>query len=288
MASATVLRSLNCYSGPDTRLPPLQHVKPGVFEVLDTRRKRTTEYLELGGVQDVPGQRAWICSRWRDRIYARLHPETTQTDLLVVPEAAIVSLLPAFYGYSYVLHGPRYPYPIPYVPNLPLEPPVVNNCCTFVEGLLVKAWLDTIPSGFRWSKKRHGQMMIWSTDDYFSPVTSTVETRMAEAIDDPDAFPEPWTVVQAWRKHWSGGHTFMVLDSHPPSQRILTLESNKAFGMNGPGFRGIGDLDIVPHPGADWFESPDVWTWARFRKTYPYMKLAKLAVDDVQWVAKGS
>ncbi len=288
MASATVLRNLNCYSGPDTRLPPLKQLKPGVFTVLDTRRNKTTDYFELSGVQGVPDRRAWVCSRWQDRVYARLHPETTQTDLLVVPEEAIVSLLPRFYGYSYVLHKPRYPYPIPYVPNLPLEPPVANNCCTFVEGLLVKAWYDTITSGFRWSMKRHGQMMIWSTDDYFSPVTAAVETRMAEAIDDSDAFPEPWTVVQGWRKRRRGGHTFIVLDSHQPSQRILTLESNNAFGMNGPGFREIGDLDQVPHPGAKWFESSAVWTWARFRETYPYMKLAKLAVGDVQWVAEGS
>ncbi len=288
MASATVLKNLNCYSGPDTRLAPLKHLKPGVFEVLDTRRNRATEYFQLGGVRGVADGRAWVCSRWKDRVYARLHRETTQADLLTVPEEAIVRLLPAFYGYSYVLRNPRYPYPIPHVPNLPLEPPVANNCCTFVEALLVKAWLDTIASGFRWSQKRHGQMMIWSTDDYFSPVTAAVEARMAEKIDDPDAFPEPWTVVQGWRKRWSGGHTFIVLDSHQPSRRILTLESNKAFGMNGPGYRAIGDLDQLPHPGAEWFESPAVWTWAKFRETYPYMELARLAVDDVKWVAKGS
>ncbi len=287
MANATVLRNLNCYSRPDTRQPPLKLLKPGVFKVLDTRRRKTADYFELSGVPGVPDGRAWVCSRWNQRIYARLHEEKTHTDLLIVPEEAIVSLLPAFYGYTYVLKNPRYPFPLPYVPNLPLEPPVANNCCTFVEGLLVKAWCDTITTGYRWSRKRHGQMMIWSTDDYFSPVTAAVEARMAEAIDDPDTFPEPWTVVQAWRKRWSGGHTFIVLDSHPPSQRVLTLESNKAFGMNGPGFREIGDLDKVPHPGAKWFESSAVWTWARFREVYPWMKLAKLAIDDVSWVTKG-
>ncbi len=291
MANATVLRHLNCYSGPDTRKPPLTVLRPGVFPVLDVRRGRNADYFELGGVKDVPGGRAWVCSRWQTRVYARLHEAEKHTDLLMVPEEAIVSLLPAFHGYGYSLKKPRYPYPIPYVPSLPLEPPMANNCCTFVEGLLVKAWCDTITSGFRWSQKRHGQMMIWSTDDYdeyFSPVTAAVEARMAEEIDDPDAFPEPWTVVQAWKEQWKGGHTFIVLDSHEPSQRILTLESNMAFGMDGPGFRGIGDLDQVPHPGSGWYENPAAWTWSKFRDTYPLMKLAKLAVGDVSWVADGA
>lgn len=288
MANATVLRNLNCYSKPDTRLQPLELLKPGVFPVLDTRRGRNADYFELDGIQGVPDGRAWVCSRWKQRVYARLHEEEPHTDLLTVPEEAIVCLLPAFYGYTYSLKQPRYPYSIPYLPSLPLEPPVANNCCTFVEGLLVKGWYDTITSGFRWSEKRHDQMMINNTDDYFSPVTVAVEARMAKAIDDPDAFPEPWTVVQAWRKQWSGGHTFIVLDSHPSSQRILTLESNKAYGMNGPGYREIGDLDQFPHPGKNWFESSKVWTWARFRETYPYMKLAKLAIRDVSWVAKGA
>ncbi len=288
MASATVLRDLNCYSVPDTSQPPLKVLKPGVFAVLDMRRSETADYFELDGVKGVPDQRAWVCSRWKERVYARLYEENMQTGLLRVPEEAIVSLLPEFYGYTYVLHGPRYPYSIPYAPSLRLEPPAVNNCCTFVEGLLVKGWCNTITSGFRWSERRHGQMMITSVDDYFSPVTAAVEARMAEAIDDPDAFPEPWTLVQAWRKRWSGGHTFIVLDSHLSSQRILTLESNEAFGMDGPGYREIGDLDTFPHPGAEWFKSSAAWTWARFRETYPYMKLAKLAIDDVSWVAKGS
>ncbi len=286
MASATVLRDLDCYSSPDTSQPSLKMLSPGVFAVLDTRRSETVDYLELDGVKGVPNQRAWVCSRWEERVYARLYEGNTRAELFTVPEEAIISLLPEFYGYTYVLHGPRYPYSIPYVPGLPLEPPAANNCCTFVEGLLAKAWCNTITSGFRWSEKRHGQMMIWSLDDYFSPVTAAVEARMAEEIDDPDAFPEPWTLVQAWKKRWSGGHTFIVLDSHRSSQRILTLESNEAFGMDGPGYREIGDLDKFPYPGADWFKSSTVWTWARFRETYPYMKLAKLAVDDVSWVAR--
>ena len=60
------------------------------------------------------------------------------------------------------------------------------------------------------------------------------------------------------------------------------------FGLYASKDLKIGDLDQVSHPGADWFESSKVWTWARFRETYKYMKLAKLAVDEVEWVAKGS
>ncbi len=213
-----------------------------------------------------------------------------------VPEAALIGLLNHFRGYEYSLGDARYPYPLSGVPGTPLEPPKTNNCCTFVEALLVRAWSDVHGSAFQWSAERHRQMMIVSTADMFSPVTAIVEAGMGEAIADADALPEPWTIVQGWRRSgetddaWGGGHTFLILDSHPDTRRVLSLESNKAYRMNGPGFRMHGDLDAFEdqHPGSRWWENEAVWTWEKFRHTYPHMKLAKLDVEDVKWVASSA
>ncbi len=59
-----------------------------------------------------------------------------------VTESALIGLLPAFSDYTYDRHEPRYPYEIPGISSSLVEPPKANNCCTFVEALLVKAWLD--------------------------------------------------------------------------------------------------------------------------------------------------
>ena len=47
-----------------------------------------------------------------------------------VPESALIELLPAFSDYTYDRHEPRYPYEIPGVSSMLLEPPKANNCCT--------------------------------------------------------------------------------------------------------------------------------------------------------------
>ncbi len=208
-----------------------------------------------------------------------------------VTESALIGLLPAFSDYTYDRHEPRYPYEIPGISSSLVEPPKANNCCTFVEALLVKAWLDVHGNNFTWTSTNHKQMMIMTPGDLFSPVTSVIETGMGVEIPNKNELPAPWTVIQGWRSldPPNGGHTFLILDVHPPTQRILTLESNKAFDMDGPGCRRHGDLDDFPnqHPGSEWHTNDKLWTWQKFLDFYRHMKLAKLNVEDVKWVASG-
>jgi hypothetical protein len=208
-----------------------------------------------------------------------------------VPEAALIALLPAFSDYTYDLQEPRYPYKIPGISSSLVEPPKANNCCTFVEALLVKAWLDVHGDNFSWTSTNHQQMMIMLPGDLFSPVTAVIESGMGVEVPNINGLPAPWTVIQGWRSlnPPNGGHTFLILDVHPPTQRILTLESNKAFDMDGPGCRRHGDLDDFPnqHPGSNWHTNDKLWTWRKFLDFYRHMKLAKLNVEDVKWVASG-
>jgi hypothetical protein len=296
MRQATLLRELNCYEKADTSLDPLGRLPAGSYEVIRARPNYpdpNTDFVLLS-VPDLPSKRAWICSRWMKRTYAVVREMREAEGPEPIPESALVRLLPEFRGYGYDLHRPRYPYSLPGIPDSLLEPPAANNCCTFVEALLVKAWRDVRGSAFRWTRTRHNQMMITDITDPFSPITCVVQAGMGAAVRSPDLLPEPWTIAQAWRRGpdgggWSGGHTFLVLDTDLDTQRVLTLESNDYYGMDGPGFRGLGDLDDFPgqHPGARWRDRGGLWTWSHFRQVYPYMKLAKLAVSDVRWIAEG-
>ena len=58
----------------------------------------------------------------------------------------------------------------------------------------------------------------------------------------------------------TGGHSLIVLAHDPESDKILTLESNSYYGIDGVGWGGIGNLRDVPNPGADW-QSKTTQTW---------------------------
>ena len=199
-----------------------------------------------------------------------------------IPESALVNRLGAFAPFTYDLDDARYPYALPGV-TLPLAPPNTNNCCTFVEALVVAAWADTQP-GFTWNKQRHRQMMIIGNEDMFSPVTAVVEAGMARAVANADTPPACWTLIQGWRQQWRDGHTLLVIAHHPATDRVLTLESNSAFKLNGVGFRAIGNLTAVGgRPPPRWWDLPDLWTWAKVCSVYRFRRQAALNVVPGDW-----
>tara|TARA_R110002012_G_scaffold229654_1_gene402306 strand:- start:759 stop:1604 length:846 start_codon:yes stop_codon:yes gene_type:complete len=58
----------------------------------------------------------------------------------------------------------------------------------------------------------------------------------------------------------TGGHSLIVLAHDPETDKILTLESNSYYDIDGVGWGGIGNLRDVPNPGADW-QSKTTQTW---------------------------
>ncbi len=146
----------------------------------------------------------------------------------------------------------------------------------------MKAWTDTHNS-ITWNPDRHRQMMIYSSDDYFSPVTAVVDSGIGVAVRDEDAAPHPWTLVQGWRRLWRGGHTFFIIDHHESTDRVLTLESNSAYKLDGVGFRSIGNLRDVGGPPDAWWEQDDLWTWERIQSTYRFRRQARLKVKERSW-----
>lgn len=170
-----------------------------------------------------------------------------------VAEAGLVGLLHHFAGWTYTPSGQdsRYPYPIG-VASLKIGTrprTAYDDCCTFVEALLVRGWTDAAVPGFGWDKAKHDRAMVSSMDQRFSPVEVLQDNGMADPLD-ADAPPPPWTAVQVWRwgkdkggKPVERGHTLIIVDRHAETGRLLTLEANMAMGLNGPGMRYVGGVD---------------------------------------------
>lgn len=185
-----------------------------------------------------------------------------------VREAGLVDLLHHFRGWFYAplkdpahpangRYIPRYPYDIGITLTVEDKPPprtTYNDCSSFVEALLVRGWLDAKVPGFGWDMPRHRRAMITDMNAKFSSVEVLQDAGIADAVD-PDSLPPPWTAMQVWRtvqvrNPATGtsatvplGHTLLVVDTHPETGRLLTLECNHAFGMNGPGLRCVGGID---------------------------------------------
>ena len=204
------------------------------------------------------------------------------TSRFAVAESAITALLPAFTPYTYDFRATYYPWALPGV-TLPLAPPHLINCCTCVEAVLVGAWVKQHGAAFQWNSTRHGQMMITGSD-LFSPVAAVVESGMGVALPDGQA-PTAWCVAQGWRSSTSG-HTFIIVARHAPSDRVLTLEANQAYSLNGVGCRKFGNLRDLPggRPPPRWWESASAPTWQELRSTYAQgLKLAQLNVQNPTW-----
>ncbi len=310
----TLAKKLMSFAEADTSSEKKGFVEAGNYSLLSTKLNFPNDDTDYAQIETEAGK-VWICSRWKGHRYTETQsspelPSDDQPDSFLdaigavsrinfngrddaVEESKLVEIVKDYDGFAYDLHDPAYPYDLPGV-NLPLAPPKTkqNNCCTFAEGLIVKAWSDQF-SDFEWNNHRHGQMMIFSTEDYFSPVTAAVESGMGEEVEDVEAAPAPWTLVQGWKSKqsddvpgskWFGGHTFIIVDHHLETDKVLTLESNKAFGLDGVGFRKIGMASAHNHqPPANWWDLPGVWTWKQIKNSYKARAMVTLKVKNRSW-----
>lgn len=114
--------------------------------------------------------------------------------------------------------------------------------------------------------------------------------------------PKPWSIVQGYKNpsssiSWALGHNFIIIDMHPETGRVLTLEANAnvnmatgvkigdIYKMDGPGFREIGDIDDFNFkPPEDWWKDENLKNWDDMKNNYPYIYIARLKVYDCKWV----
>ena len=148
-----------------------------------------------------------------------------------------------------------------------------NNCCTFTEAILVKAWLNRY-SDFSWSNAKHARFMIQldtitNGNDRMKCLNDLLDDNIGELFQkiesdgtkiNDELKPVPWLLVQGFTKEhnatgnsWALGHSFIIVDYDKKSDRVLILESNSSYGLDGPGFRKLGDIDFYK-PSYDWVE----------------------------------
>lgn len=284
---------LKAYAVADTTSREVTTLSEAKYEIVEIRKNYPTPDSDYVQIKDMDDQDVWVCLRFQNEVFADVvaseddfkvaldDPEVAE-DPEAIDESFLTDLLRFFSDFTYNLKTARYPFHLDGV-SVPQAPPTYNNCCTFVEALTVRAWQNAT-EGFLWNSKKHGQMMIFSTEDYFSPVTCLIESNMASVVEDPDTLPAKWSVIQGWRKQWSGGHTFIILDHHQETDRILTLESNKAFKMDGVGFRNLGNYRDIINPEKEWWKNSSLPTWEKIKATYPFRKQCSLKVKNLDWI----
>jgi hypothetical protein len=294
--TVTLSRSLPGFVEPDTRSATEGRVPAGNYALLELLPNRGDEsdddYARIA-IEGLDGDDTWICirsgaSRFGEVLeHARPRADRTEPigDPDAVPEKALLALLPQFRDFRYAKTDAHYPFAIRGC-GLPQAPPQRNNCCTFVEALLVGAWQAHHPDRFAWSPGQHKQMMIIG-NDLFSPIHCLVEAGIATAFDGAaltSVAPPPWAAIQGWRSD-GGGHTFLIVDHHAQSDRVLTLESNRGFGLDGVGFRRLGNLrDLADNEPPDaWWENAAAPTWASICALYPEREMAGLKVTERSW-----
>ena len=148
---ARLNRRLRAFSQPDTSSASEGRLEPGSYKVLDRILGESTgadaDYARVLA-PDLADSDTWICTRWRNQVYAELYEEVERVapepidwsdDPFSIPESALVDLMPSFHPYTYTTRGARYPFPIDGV-SLRQGPPHQNNCCTFVEAIVAGAW----------------------------------------------------------------------------------------------------------------------------------------------------
>ena len=86
---------------------------------------------------------------------------------------------------------------------------------------------------------------------------------------------------------WPKGHSWLVLDYDPETDKMLTLESNTSgSGLNGVGFMDLGPIRSTN--AANW-KSRVRTTWSSRTRSYSQIFMARLNIDHqsvLDWIAK--
>jgi len=145
----------------------------------------------------------------------------------------------------------------PVQPNgVRLSPSVVGkettNCTQFTTFLVSQAFKT------KWTSD---QWARWQNTGYQKKTLDVPNYGPRVALDWGVATTSPgdgpW-LIQYFTE--TGGHSLIVLVHCSETDKILTLESNSHYRIDGVGWAGIGNLRDVPNPGADW-RSKTTQTW---------------------------
>lgn len=172
----------------------------------------------------------------------------------MVDWSRVVELLPNFYKQRYQLSGAQCPSNPPGMSlrNIGDE---TTNCVQFT------AWLvSNVFAGVKFSSQQWKKWMVSGDYTGSPPIVPNWGPRVALEWGVATQSPTngPW-LIQYFTK--SGGHSLIVVKHDPETDKILTLESTDAYGVDGAGWAQIGNLKDHLNPGKNWTEKvTQTWT----------------------------
>ena len=196
---------------------------------------------------------------------------------------AVADLLPRVFYQTYKLKGGQ----IPEQPRgVSLKPVLVGsetiNCTQFTTWVVSNTFETTFSSR---------QWATWqvSSDAAETGRIPNYGPRVAVewGIGSTRPGKGPWLVQFFTSTKTFAGHSMLVIDHDPETDKILTLEANLAYGLNGVGWGEIGNLRDVLNPGKDW-PTKVRQTWASRLASKPALHIVQLSIDPdsiQEWLA---
>lgn len=147
-----------------------------------------------------------------------------------------------------------------------------SNCVLMTSWIVSKAFEGVRFSGDQWS-----QWMVSGGDQGSNPPTPGYGPRVCMEWGIATTAPGPGVyLIQYFTK--TGGHSMLVIDHCEDTDKILTLESNSSYGLDGCGFAEIGNLRDIQNPGPDWAKRVEQ-TWESRIDSKVGVHAVRLAVD---------
>ena len=156
--------------------------------------------------------------------------------------------------------------------------PDTTNCVTFTAWILSHALKPSAFTLAQWKR-----WMVSGTAPKVLPVPHYGPGVVVEwGCGTTEPGDGPW-LAQVFNRR-GGGHSFIILDHERVTGRVLTLES--CGSLDGIGYRQIGALRDVDHPGADW-ASKVTQTWAERIDDVKSAHVARLNITGVRRWLRG-
>ena len=138
----------------------------------------------------------------------------------------------------------------------------------------------------------------WTSDQWARWQNTGVQKKIGKIPDYGSRVVLDWGIATTapvrgvWLVQYltkTGGHSMLIVDHDPETDKILTLEANSYYGLDGVGWAEIGNLRAVPNPGPNWKDRVSQ-TWKSRIDSKFGIHAARLNVDakSVQdWLQEG-
>lgn len=148
------------------------------------------------------------------------------------------------------------------------------NCTQFTTWIVSKAF------GALWNKDQWARWQVSSRAAQTNQVPNFgPRVAMEWGIGSTRPGKGPWLIQYFTNPKTFAGHSMLVIDHDEATDRILTLEANSVYGLDGVGWAEIGNLRDVPNPGPRWMDNVSQ-TWASRLETKPAVHLVQLLIDS--------